>query len=74
MSEYIHKADNVSVLIYHIVCPTKYRRVVISEEVDKTLKEACKEIEKNMKAQGEGKDNKQLYKIRTDENQPGLFD
>ncbi|MDR1446856.1 MAG: IS200/IS605 family transposase, partial [Treponema sp.] len=38
MSEYIHKAHNVSVLIYHIVCPAKYRRVVISEEVDKTLK------------------------------------
>jgi REP element-mobilizing transposase RayT len=46
MSEYIHKAHNVSVLIYHIVCPAKYRRVVISEEVDKTLKETCGEIEK----------------------------
>jgi REP element-mobilizing transposase RayT len=33
-------------LIYHIVCPAKYRRVVISEEVDKTLKGTCEEIEK----------------------------
>jgi REP element-mobilizing transposase RayT len=154
MSEYIHKAHNVSVLIYHIVCPAKYRRVVISEEVDKTLKETCKEIEKRyeikfleigtegdhvhflvqsvptysptkivrtiksitakeifkehsevkeklwggefwsdghyvstvgkhgdeetianyVKAQGKGKDYKQLYKIRADENQPSLFD
>jgi REP element-mobilizing transposase RayT len=154
MSEYIHKAHNVSVLIYHIVCPAKYRRVVISEAVDKTLKETCEEIEKRyeikfleigtegdhvhflvqsvptysptkivrtiqsitakeifkkhgevkeklwggefwrdghyvstvgkpgdeetitnyVKAQGKGKDYKQLYKIRTDENQPNLFD
>jgi REP element-mobilizing transposase RayT len=33
-------------LLYHIVCPAKYRRVVINEEVDKTLKEICEEIEK----------------------------
>lgn len=46
MSEYIHKSHNVSVLIYHIVCPAKYRRVVISEEVDKTLKEICEETGK----------------------------
>ena len=46
MSEYIHKSHNVSVLMYHYVCPAKYRRVVFSEEVDKTLKETCKEIEK----------------------------
>jgi REP element-mobilizing transposase RayT len=32
--------------MYHIVCPCKYRRVVISEEVDKTLKETCEEISK----------------------------
>ncbi|MDR2740241.1 MAG: IS200/IS605 family transposase, partial [Treponema sp.] len=46
MSEYIHKAHNVSVLMYHIVCTARYRRVVSSEEADKTLKETCKEIEK----------------------------
>jgi REP element-mobilizing transposase RayT len=46
MSEYIHKSHNVSVLLYHIVCPAKYRRVVISEEVDKTLKEVCEDISK----------------------------
>jgi REP element-mobilizing transposase RayT len=32
--------------MYHIVCPAKYRRVVITEEVDKKLKEICLEIEK----------------------------
>ena len=46
MSEYIHKSHNVSVLIYHFVCPAKYRRVVIDEDVDNVLKETCREIEK----------------------------
>jgi REP element-mobilizing transposase RayT len=32
--------------MYHIVCPAKYRRTVITEEVDKKLKEICLEIEK----------------------------
>ena len=45
-SEYIHKSHNVSVLLYHFVCPAKYRRVVFSKEVDLTLKEVCLEIEK----------------------------
>ena len=46
MSEYIHKSHNVTVLMYHYVCPAKYRRVVFDEEVDKVLKEVCEEIEK----------------------------
>ena len=41
-----HKSHNVSVLMYHFVCPAKYRRVVFSEEVDRTLKEICEEISK----------------------------
>jgi REP element-mobilizing transposase RayT len=45
MSETIHKQHNVSVLMYHIVCPAKYRRSVITEEVDKKLKEVCLGIE-----------------------------
>lgn len=45
-SEYLHKRHNVSVLLYHYVCPAKYRRVVISEEVDRTIKYICEEIEK----------------------------
>ena len=46
MSEYIHKSHNVSVLIYHLVCPAKYRRVVFDEEVDAVLKDICLEIAK----------------------------
>jgi putative transposase len=45
-SEYIHKSHNVSVLLYHFVCPAKYRRVVLSKAVDQSLKEICLEIEK----------------------------
>jgi hypothetical protein len=39
MSKLIHKSRNVNILIYHIVCPAKYRRAVITDEVDKKLKE-----------------------------------
>ena len=45
-SKYIHKSHNVSVLLYHFVCPAKYRRVVFSKSVDMTLKEMCLEISK----------------------------
>lgn len=41
MSIYIHKSHNVSVLIYHLVCPTKYRRVVINQPVEQIIKETC---------------------------------
>lgn len=46
MSEYIHKSHNATVLMYHIVCPAKYRRVVFDERVDEELKAVCQEIEK----------------------------
>lgn len=32
--------------MYHIVCPTKYRRTVFSEVVETKLKEICGEIQK----------------------------
>ena len=44
MSTYIHKSHNVSVLLYHAVCPAKYRRVVFDSRVDDVLKEVCLEI------------------------------
>ena len=44
MSEYVHKSHNVSVLLYHYVCPAKYRRKIFTEEVDKVLREVCHEI------------------------------
>ena len=44
MSQYIHKSHNVSVLLYHLVFPAKYRRVVFDVDVDKVLKEVCLDI------------------------------
>ena len=32
MSKHIHRSHNVSVLLYHLVCPAKYRRAVFSAE------------------------------------------
>ena len=46
MSEYIHKEHNVSVLLYHFVCPAKYRRIVFGVNVESSLKEICIEISK----------------------------
>lgn len=41
MSEYIHKSHNVSVLMYHFVCPAKYRRVVTDDEADQVIQKTC---------------------------------
>lgn len=45
-SRYIHKSHNVSVLLYHLVCSAKYRRVVFSEHVDLVVKDIYLEISK----------------------------
>ena len=44
--KHILKSHNKSLLLYHFVCPVKYRRKVFSKEVEKTLKKICKGIEK----------------------------
>ena len=41
----MHKSHNVTVLLYHLVFPAKYRRAVFDETVDAVLKEVCIEIE-----------------------------
>jgi len=46
MSKFNHKSHNVSILMYHIVCPAKYRRAVITAPVDGKLREVCLEISK----------------------------
>lgn len=46
MSEYLHKSHNVTVLLYHLVFPAKYRRVVSDDMVDNEVKQVCLEIEK----------------------------
>ncbi len=44
MSRFIHKSHNVSVLVYHVVCVAKYRRVVFDESVEAVLREVCLDI------------------------------
>ena len=46
MAELIRKSHNVSILMYHFVCVAKYRRLVISDEVDHVLRDICEEISK----------------------------
>ena len=41
---HITKSHNKSLLLYHIVCPAKYRRKVFSESVEQTLKSTCEGI------------------------------
>lgn len=45
-SQAIHKSHNVSILLYHFVCPAKYRRVVFEPQVDEELRNVCEEIQK----------------------------
>ena len=45
MSKYIHKSHNVTVLLYHLVFPAKYRRAVLDAQVDEVLRDVCLKIE-----------------------------
>jgi putative transposase len=45
VSLYLHKSHNVSVLLYHLVLPAKYRKAVFTPEVERELKVVCEEIE-----------------------------
>jgi len=48
MSQLIKKSHNVSQLLYHLVCPAKYRKSVFKdiEGIDQEIKKICLEIEK----------------------------
>ncbi|RLV59874.1 IS200/IS605 family transposase [Parashewanella curva] len=43
--QYIHKSHNVTILLYHLVFPAKYRRAVFDDTVDKEIKIICLDIE-----------------------------
>lgn len=44
MSEHIFTRHNKSLLLYHLVCPIKYRLSVLSEAVEISLVEVCSNI------------------------------
>ncbi len=60
MSSHIHKSHDVTVLLYHLVFPAKYRRAVIDATVDQALREVCLEIEARYRLK--------LLEIGTDED------
>lgn len=45
MSEHREKSHNKTLILYHIVCPAKYRRGIFTPEVIKTFETICTEIE-----------------------------
>ena len=47
-SEHIKRSHNVSLLLYHLVCPAKYRKAVfrLHNQIEEILKNVCLEIEK----------------------------
>ena len=46
MSEHIQKRHNKTLILYHVVCPAKYRKKVFTKKVESSLKNICFEIEK----------------------------
>ncbi len=44
MVNHIKKSHNVNLLIFHLVCPVKYRRKIFNEENEQTLKSICLEL------------------------------
>jgi len=44
--DHVHKAHNKNALLYHLVCPVRYRRQAITEAVEKTIVATCIEISK----------------------------
>ena len=59
----MHKSHNVTVLLYHLVFPAKYRRAVFDEDVEEVLKEVCLGIEQRyeMKFLEIGTDNDHVH-------------
>ena len=42
--EHTRKRHNVSLILYYLVCPAKFRREIFSEGVSATLKQTCVEL------------------------------
>ena len=47
MSKLIKSSHNATNLVYHLVCPIKYRREIISDKVRRTIFLTCKTIADN---------------------------
>jgi len=45
VSEHIYKRHNKSLLLYHLVCPIKYRRSILNDSVSLSVVKICSGIE-----------------------------
>jgi REP element-mobilizing transposase RayT len=43
--DHILRSHNKTLLLYHIVFPVKYRKELLTEDVENTIREVCKRIE-----------------------------
>ena len=46
ISEYLREFHNVNNLLYHFVCPAKYRRSIFTKPVEEALMQICEGISK----------------------------
>ena len=44
MSDHITKRHNKSLVLYHLVCPVKYRKKIFNDSIEQTLKNVCEGI------------------------------
>ena len=44
MGDHITKRHNKTLLLYHLVCPLKYWKSVITKEIGESLQEICLQI------------------------------
>ncbi len=44
MADHLFKSHNKTLVLFHLVCPVKYRRNIFTEENEKTFKSICLEL------------------------------
>jgi len=44
MADHIRKRRDVNRVLYHLVCPAKYRRKIFTSSVEETLKKICRDF------------------------------
>ncbi len=45
MADHVKRSHNKSLLLYHLVCPIRYRRKILTPEVISSLRDVCLEIQ-----------------------------
>ena len=46
MAEHIKRSHNKSLLLYHLVCPIRYRRKILTPDIEKALRDVCLQIQR----------------------------